>query len=59
MAKDFGTFLIAVVYLAVLFVLVRPGSQGPTLINNVATGLSSIINAGTGGGGWSGTATTK
>jgi hypothetical protein len=52
MTKDFGTFLIGIVYLAVLFVLVRPGSSGPTLVQNVATGLTNLINAGTGGGGW-------
>jgi len=47
-----GTVLIAIVYLAVLFVLVRPGSQGPALVNNVSSGISGLINAGTGGGGW-------
>jgi hypothetical protein len=51
--KDVGTFLIAIVYLAVLFLLVRPGSQGPTLVENVSTGISSLITAGTGGGSWS------
>lgn len=50
--KDFTTFLVGVVYLAVLFVLVRPGSQGPSLVSNVANGLSNIIQAGTGGGTW-------
>lgn len=53
MAKDFGAFLIGVVYLAVIFVLVRPASQGPVLVSNVANGLAGLINAGTGGGGWS------
>lgn len=53
MGDAFGTFLVGIIYLAVLFVLVRPGSQGPTLISNVANGLSSLVNAGTGGGGWS------
>lgn len=52
MTKDLGAFLIGIVYLAVLFVLVRPGSQGPTLISNVAGGLTGLVNAGTGGGGW-------
>jgi hypothetical protein len=52
MENAFGTFLVGIVYLAVLFVLVRPGSQGPTLVSNVANGLSSLVNAGTGGGGW-------
>jgi hypothetical protein len=54
MSKDFGTFLIGIVYLAILFLLVRPGSNGPGLIQNVSSGLSNLIQAGTGGGGWSG-----
>lgn len=54
MQKDFGAFLIAVVYLAVLFVLVRPKSQGPTLVKNVSDGLVGLIKAGTGGGTWNG-----
>lgn len=59
MTKDFGIFLVAIAYLAFLFLLVRPGSQGPALIGNVATGLANLINAGTGGGGWSGTQAAK
>jgi hypothetical protein len=47
-----GTFLIGIIYLAVLFVLVRPNSQGPQLVKNVSDGLSGLVNAGTGGGGW-------
>lgn len=50
MGKDFGTFLVGIVYLAILFTLVRPNSQGPLLVNNVASGLSGLIKAGTGGG---------
>jgi hypothetical protein len=53
MTKDFGTFLVGIVYLAILFVLVRPGSNGPTLVTNVSNGLSGLITAGTGGGTWS------
>lgn len=52
MSNAFGTFLVGIVYLAVVFVLVRPGSQGPSLVTNVADGLSNLVNAGTGGGGW-------
>jgi hypothetical protein len=47
-----GAFLIAIVYLAALFLLVRPGSSGPTLVENVSNGITGLINAGTGGGGW-------
>lgn len=52
MTGALGTFLVGIIYLAVLFTLVRPGSQGPTLVTNVADGLSNLVNAGTGGGGW-------
>jgi hypothetical protein len=52
MGKDVGTFLVGSVYLAVLFVMVRPQSQGPQLVSNVANGFSSILKAGTGGGTW-------
>lgn len=52
MGKDFGVFLVGIVYLAVLFVLVRPGSQGPSLVSNVANGLSGLISSATGGGTW-------
>jgi len=48
-----GQFLAGIVILATIFVLVRPGSQGPTLVTNVADGLSNLVNSGTGGGGWS------
>lgn len=52
--KDVGTFLVGIVYLSVLFVLVRPGSQGPGFVKNTADGLSHILNAATGGGSWNG-----
>lgn len=54
MTKDLGTFLVGIVYLSILFVLVRPGSQGPTLVSNVSSGLQGLVTAGTGGGTWSG-----
>jgi len=53
MSNAFGTFLVGIIYLAIIFVLVRPSSQGPKLVTNVADGLSNLVNAGTGGGGWS------
>jgi hypothetical protein len=40
-------------YAIVLFLLVRPGSKGPSLVTAVSNGLSGIIKAGTGGGAWS------
>lgn len=52
MSNAFGAFLSGIIILAIIFVLVRPGSGGPTLVTNVADGLSNLVNAGTGGGGW-------
>ena len=52
MSRDVGSFLTGIIILAVLFVLVRPGSQGPSLVNNVSGALTGLVNAATGGGGW-------
>lgn len=52
MTGVFGQFLAGIIVLAVIFVLVRPGSKGPQLVTNIADGLSNLVNAGTGGGGW-------
>lgn len=52
MAKDVGTWLVGLIYVAVLFVLVRPGSQGPGLVTAVTGGMTNLMNAATGGGGW-------
>jgi len=52
MGDAFGTFIVGIIILAALFVMVRPGSAGPILVTNVANGLSNLVNAGTGGGGW-------
>jgi hypothetical protein len=53
MTGKIGSAIIIFAYVIVLFVLVRPDSQGPTLISNLTTGLSNVIKAGTGGGSWS------
>jgi len=45
-----GDFLIAIVYLAVIFTLVRPRSQGPALINSITNGTVNLVKAATGGG---------
>lgn len=39
-------------YAIVLFLLVRPGSQGPGLVNASGGALTNVIKAGTGGGTW-------
>lgn len=52
MSGDIGKWIVLMGYTAILFVLVRPGSQGPSFVENVGTGVSSVINASTGGSGW-------
>lgn len=54
MGKAVGDWFILLLYVAALFLLVRPGSQGPKLITGTLGALSSLINSVTGGGGWSG-----
>jgi hypothetical protein len=39
-------------YAIVLFLMVRPKSQGPQLVTNVGNALKGVIGAGTGGGTW-------
>lgn len=40
----------AVVVLAGIFLLVRPKSQGPTLVKNITGGFAGVIKSATGGG---------
>jgi hypothetical protein len=48
-------WLIFLLYVAVIFLLVRPGSQGPKLVDVTGRTLVDLVTAATGGGGWSGT----
>lgn len=47
-----GEFLITLLYVALVFVLVRPRSQGPKLVDSLTTGTVNLVNAATGGGGF-------
>ena len=47
-----SSLVTGVVIIAILFVLVRPGSKGPALVTNVSSGLKGLIGAATGGGTW-------
>lgn len=44
---DLGT---AVLVVAGIFVMVRPGSKGPSLVKNLTDGFASIVGSATGGG---------
>jgi hypothetical protein len=50
----FFDWLILLLYVAIVFLLVRPGSKGPQLADIVGGTLVKLVNAATGGGGWSG-----
>lgn len=47
-----SSFLTGIIILAIVFVLVRPGSKGPTLVKAVSSGLQGLIGKATGGGTW-------
>ena len=50
--KQLGDWMIGLLFVAAIFVLVRPGSQGPKLVDSLTKGTTSLVNAATGGGGW-------
>jgi len=52
MAKTAQSFLAGIIVIAILFVLVRPGSKGPKLVSTVSNGLQGLIGKATGGGTW-------
>jgi hypothetical protein len=47
-----SSFLTGIIIISVLFVMVRPGSKGPTLVRAVSSGLQGLIGKATGGGTW-------
>ena len=53
MGDDVGKWVVLLGYAAILVVLVRPGSQGPTFVTDVGSAMSALVTASTGGGSWS------
>lgn len=47
-----ASFVTGIVIIAILFVMVRPGSQGPGLVTSVSSGVKGILGKATGGGTW-------
>lgn len=44
MIKDnIFALVVAMIYLAILYTLVRPGSKGPSLVSNISNALSDLI----------------
>lgn len=52
MGGKIGAAIVIFAYAIVFYLFVRPGSQGPSLINSMGSALSNVIKAGTGGGTW-------
>lgn len=48
----FFDWLMLALYVAVVFLMVRPRSQGPILVEKVSNGLVGVFREVTGGGGW-------
>lgn len=59
MGRTAQSFLTGIIIIAVLFVLVRPGSQGPSLVSGVSSALTGLITSATGGGAWSSGSSTS
>lgn len=48
--KNITEIIVLIVYLAIIFTLVRPKSQGPDFVKSTGDALSGLIKAATGGG---------
>lgn len=48
--KGAAEFLVLVVYAGIVYTLVRPHSQGPSLVNALTGGLANLVKAGMGAG---------
>lgn len=48
--KSVTEVLVLIIYLAIIFTLVRPNSQGPGLVSAFGSSLSGLISAASGGG---------
>lgn len=53
MARWFDWLMLALV-VSIIFLLVRPGSNGVKLVTSLGQQVVGIMTAATGGGGWSG-----
>lgn len=48
--KNITEIIVLIVYLAIIFTMVRPRSQGPALVTAGGSALKGLITAATGGG---------
>ncbi len=52
--KAVADWFMLLLYVSALFLLVRPGSQGPKLVDTTGNAIGGLIKTATGGGSWSG-----
>ena len=45
MTRDIGAFLTGLIIIAVVFTLVRPGSQGPSFVGAIGTAIANMLQA--------------
>jgi hypothetical protein len=45
MSRDVGAFLTGLIIIAVVFTLVRPGSQGPSFVSAIGGAISNMLQA--------------
>lgn len=43
MRENITFFIVGIIYLAILFALVRPGSTGATLVNNIFSAFTDLV----------------
>ena len=48
--KNVTEVVVLIIYLAIIFTLVRPRSQGPKLVTSAGSALTGLLKAATGGG---------
>ena len=48
-----GSLATGLIIVLVVFLFVRPGSKGVSLVTAVSTGLKNLVTSATGGGTWS------
>jgi hypothetical protein len=48
MREQAGLFIAAIIYVAILYTLVRPGSKGPQLVESISSTLADLVRGVTG-----------
>lgn len=48
MRDQIGFFIVAIIYVAILFALVRPGSKGTVIIGSMTAALTDLVRGVTG-----------